>query len=130
MDMIGDFLTRIRNAGLAKHEKVDVPSSNMRVGLAQILQDNGYIRSFKVAKDGRQGIMRVYLRYLENGHHAITHISRVSRPGKRKYVKSSEIPEVRSGFGLLVLSTNKGILSGKDATKINVGGEVLCQVWQ
>jgi len=106
-----------------------VPSSNMRVGLAQVLQDNGYIRSFKVAKDSCQGMMRVYLRYLENGNHAIANVSRVSRPGKRKYVKSNEVPKARSGFGLVVLSTNKGVLSGEDATKINVGGEVLCQVW-
>ena len=129
MDTIGDFLTRVRNAGLAKHDKVDVPSSNMRVGLAQILQDNGYIRSFKVAKDGRQGVMRVYLKYMENGKHAITNVSRVSRPGRRMYVKSDDIPQVRSGFGLVVLSTNKGILSGDDATKIKVGGEVLCKIW-
>ncbi|MCB0385347.1 MAG: 30S ribosomal protein S8 [Bdellovibrionales bacterium] len=129
MDTIGDFLTRVRNAGLAKHDKVDVPSSNMRVGLAQILQENGYIRSFKVAKDGRQGVMRVYLKYMENGKHAITNVNRVSRPGRRMYVKSNEIPQVRSGFGLVVLSTNKGILSGDDATKIKVGGEVLCKIW-
>ncbi|MCB0363879.1 MAG: 30S ribosomal protein S8 [Bdellovibrionaceae bacterium] len=129
MDTIGEFLTRVRNAGLAKHDKVDVPSSNMRVGLAQILQDNGYIRSFKVAKDGRQGVMRVYLKYMENGKHAITNVSRVSRPGRRMYVKSDDIPQVRSGFGLVVLSTNKGILSGDDATKIKVGGEVLCKIW-
>lgn len=129
MDTIGDFLTRVRNAGVAKHDKVDVPSSNMRVGLAQILQDNGYIRSFKVAKDNRQGIMRVYLKYREDGNHAITNVSRVSKPGKRTYVKSNDVPEVRSGYGLVVLSTNKGILSGEDATKINVGGEVLCQIW-
>ena len=129
MDTIGDFLTRVRNAGLAKHDKVDVPSSNMRVGLAQILQENGYIRSFKVAKDGRQGVMRVYLKYMENGKHAITNVSRVSRPGRRMYVKSDDIPQVRSGFGLVVLSTNKGILSGDDATKIKVGGEVLCKIW-
>ena len=129
MDTIGDFLTRVRNAGVAKHDKVDVPSSNMRVGLAQILQDNGYIRSFKVAKDNRQGIMRVYLKYREDGNHAITNVSRVSKPGKRTYVKSNDVPEVRSGYGLVVLSTNKGILSGEDATKIKVGGEVLCQIW-
>ena len=129
MDTIGDFLTRVRNAGLAKHDKVDVPSSNMRVGLAQILQENGYIRSFKVAKDNRQGIMRVYLKYMEDGNHAITNVNRVSRPGKRTYVKSNRVPEVRSGYGLVVLSTNKGILSGEDATKIKVGGEVLCQIW-
>lgn len=129
MDMIGDFLTRIRNAGLACHEKVDVPSSNMRMGLAQALQENGYIRSFKVAKDGRQGVMRVYLKYLPNGKHAIADLSRVSRPGRRVYVRSSEIPKVRSGFGLVLLSTNKGIMSGEDAQKMNVGGEILCQLW-
>ncbi|MBK9041509.1 MAG: 30S ribosomal protein S8 [Bdellovibrionales bacterium] len=129
MDMIGDFLTRIRNAGAAAHEKVDVPSSNMRVGLAQVLQENGYIRSFKVAKDGRQGVMRVYLKYLPNGKHAMGSISRVSRPGRRFYVRSDEIPKVRSGFGLVLLSTNKGIVSGDDAVKMNIGGELLCQLW-
>lgn len=129
MDMIGDFLTRIRNAGAAAHEKVDVPSSNMRVGLAQVLQENGYIRSFKVAKDGRQGVMRVYLKYLPNGKHAMGNISRVSRPGRRFYVRSDEIPKVRSGFGLVLLSTNKGIVSGDDAVKMNIGGELLCQLW-
>lgn len=129
MDTLGDFLTRIRNAGLANHEKVDVPSSNIRVGLAQALQDNGYIRSFKVAKDGRQGVMRVYLKYLSTGKHAIDHISRVSSPGKRVYMGATEIPKVRSGFGLVLLSTNKGILSGNDAAKLNVGGEVLCKIW-
>ncbi|MCB0363584.1 MAG: 30S ribosomal protein S8 [Bdellovibrionales bacterium] len=129
MDTIGDFLTRIRNAGLASHEKVDVPNSNMRVGLAQVLQDTGYIRSFKVAKDGRQGVMRVYLKYLPNGKHAIESISRMSRPGKRIYVRSTDIPKVRSGFGLVLLSTNKGIMSGDDAVKMNIGGELLCQLW-
>ncbi|MCC7404652.1 MAG: 30S ribosomal protein S8 [Bdellovibrionales bacterium] len=129
MDTIGEFLTRIRNAGLAKHDKVDVLSSNMRVGLAQVLQDSGYIRSFKVAKDGRQGVMRVYLKYMENGKHAITNVTRVSRPGKRIYVGTDEIPIVRSGYGMVVLSTNKGILSGDDATKIKVGGELLCKIW-
>lgn len=129
MDTIGEFLTRIRNAGLAKHDKVDVLSSNMRVGVAQVLQDSGYIRSFKVAKDGRQGVMRVYLKYMENGKHAITNVTRVSRPGKRIYVGIDEIPKVRSGYGMVVLSTNKGILSGDDATKIKVGGELLCKIW-
>ena len=129
MDTIGEFLTRIRNAGLAKHDKVDVLSSNMRVGVAQVLQDSGFIRSFKVAKDGRQGVMRVYLKYMENGKHAITNVTRVSRPGKRIYVGTDEIPKVRSGYGMVVLSTNKGILSGDDATKIKVGGELLCKIW-
>ncbi|MBX7231509.1 MAG: 30S ribosomal protein S8 [Bdellovibrionales bacterium] len=129
MDTIGEFLTRIRNAGQAKHEKIDVPSSNVRVGLAQVLQDAGYIRSFKVAKDGRQGIMRVYLKYNGKGQHVITSLERVSRPGKRVYVGSETIPVVRSGFGVTILSTNKGIMSGAKAKAENLGGELLCKLW-
>ena len=129
MDMIGDFLTRVRNAGMAKHEKVDVPSSNMRVGVAKVLQDAGYIRSYKTAKDGKQGVMRVYLRYDKKGQHMIAKINRVSRPGKRIYVGVDTVPKVRSGYGLAILSTNKGVVSGEQAIKENIGGEVLCQVW-
>ncbi len=129
MDTIGDFLTRIRNAGMAKHEKVDVPNSNMRVGLAKVLQEAGYIRSYKVAKDGKQGIMRVYLRYDKAGTHTIKKVHRVSTPGRRLYVSASDIPQVRSGYGLAILSTNKGVLSGQEASKQNVGGELLCKVW-
>lgn len=129
MDTIGEFLTRIRNAGMAKHEKVDIPSSNTRVGIAKILLDNGYIRSFKVAKDGKQGVMRVYLRYNEKGKHTITAIDRVSRPGRRMYVRSKEVPSVRNGYGIAILSTNKGIVDGATAAAQNLGGEFLCQVW-
>lgn len=129
MDTIGEFLTRIRNAGLARHEKIDVPSSNMRVGLAQILQETGYIRSFKVARDGRQGIMRLYLKYNEKGSHAISSVQRVSRPGRRVYVASTQIPTVRSGLGVTILSTNKGVMSGDRAKAENLGGELLCQLW-
>ena len=129
MDTISEFLTRIRNAGLAKHEKVDVPSSNMRVGLANVLQTNGYINSFKVVKDGKQGIMRIYLKYNEDGRHAIEAIDRRSRPGRRYYVQCSQIPNVRSGFGISILSTSKGILGSKEATDKKLGGELLCTVW-
>lgn len=129
MDTVGDFLTRVRNAGMAKHDKVDVPCSNLRIGIAKILKENGYIRSFKVAKDNKQGMMRVYLRYNSKGDHVIGKIHRVSRPGKRQYVSADSIPAVRSGFGLAVLSTNKGILSSEEASKQNVGGEVLFKVW-
>lgn len=129
MDTIGNFLTRVRNAGMAKHEKVDVPNSNVRIGLAKVLQEAGYIRSYKVAKDGKQGVMRVYLRYDQDGHHSIKKIHRVSTPGKRIYVAAGEIPQVRSGFGLAILSTNKGVLSGEEAAQQNVGGELLCKVW-
>lgn len=129
MDTIGEFLTRIRNAGMARHEKIDIPSSNMRMGLAKILQATGYIRSFKVARDGRQGIMRLYLKYDEKGHHAITKVERVSRPGRRVYVGATSIPTVRSGYGVTILSTNKGVLSGDQAKAQNLGGELLCKLW-
>ena len=129
MDTIGDFLTRIRNAGMAQHEKVDIPSSNMRVGIAKILESYGYIRSYKVARDGKQGVMRVYLKYDPSGRPKINRLERFSRPSRRVYVKSDQVPDIRSGYGLAILSTNRGILSGHEAKKQNVGGEVLCKLW-
>lgn len=129
MDKVGEFLTRVRNAGLARHEKVDVPASKMRVGLATVLKDNGYIKNFKVVKDGRQGIMRIYLHYREDGKHAIENIARASRPGRRLYVNKTRIPSVRSGFGMAILSTSKGLMSGKDAITQSLGGELVCTVW-
>lgn len=129
MDTIADFLTRIRNAGLAKHDKVDMPSSNMREGLAKILQENGYIRSFKVAKDNKQGMMRVYLKYDEKGSPAISSIERVSKPSRRIYVKADSIPAVRSGFGMAILSTNRGVMSSESAQTQKLGGELLCRIW-
>ena len=129
MDTVAEFLTRVRNAGKAKHEKVDIPASKLRVGIAEILASTGFIRSFKVAKDSKQGIMRVYLKYNEDGGHAIKLIKRVSRPGRRVYVRSTEIPEVRSGMGITILSTSKGLMSGNEAQKNNLGGELLCNVW-
>ena len=129
MDTIAEFLTRIRNAGTAKHEKVDVPSSKLRVGIADILVNNGLIRSYKVAKDSKQGIMRLYLKYDETGEHAINKIDRVSRPGRRLYVKSNEIPVIRSGLGMTIVSTSQGLMSGKDAQKKSLGGELICKIW-
>jgi small subunit ribosomal protein S8 len=129
MDTVSEFLTRIRNAGLAKHEKVDVPSSNIRVGLATALRDAGYIKNFKVVKDGKQGIMRLYLKYAEDGSHVITDISRASRPGRRLYVRCEKIPSVRSGYGISILSTSKGIMSSKLATEQKLGGELICSIW-
>jgi len=129
MDTIGDFLTRIRNAGASKHEKLDIPASNVRVGIAKILLDQGYIRSFKVVRDDKQGVMRVYLKYNEKGKPVITAIDRVSRPGRRVYVKSDDIPKVRDGFGISILSTNRGVVDGDTAKKDNLGGELLCNVW-
>jgi small subunit ribosomal protein S8 len=129
MDTVAEFLTRIRNAGTAKHEKVDVPSSNLRVGIANILQKNGYIRSFKVVRDSKQGMMRVYLRYNSSGESVIRSLNRVSSPGLRRYIGTDEIPQIRNGFGIAVLSTSKGIMSGEEAKQQNLGGELLFQVW-
>lgn len=129
MDTIGDFCTCIRNAILAKKEKLDVPSSNIRKSIAEKLQQHGYIRGYKVAEDGKQGLMRIYLKYNEQQQPSINLIKRISKPSCRHYVKANEIKEVRSGYGLTILSTNQGILSGKEARKKRVGGEVLCQIW-
>lgn len=129
MDTVGDFLTRIRNAGMAKHESLDIVSSKLREGIAQVLHQSGYIRGFKVAKDKTRQLMRVYLRYTESGDHIIAKVQRVSKPGCRVYVKRDGIPEVRSGYGIVVMSTNKGVMSGKLAKEKDVGGEILCQVW-
>ncbi len=129
MDTIAEFLTRLRNAGMAGHDKVDIPSSNMRTGLAQILMNKGYIRNFKVVRDTRQGMMRVYLKYDQSGNHAIEVVKRMSRPGRRYYVQVSDIPVVRSGFGISILSTSKGLMSSDDAIKANLGGELICKIW-
>ncbi len=129
MDTIAEFCTRIRNAVMARHTKVDIPASKMREGIAEQLKKAGYIKDYAVVEDGRQGIMRLYLKYNQKGQPALTHIERVSKPSCRRYVKAEKIPPVLSRYGLLVLSTNKGILSGKEAKKQNVGGEQLCRVW-
>lgn len=129
MDTIADFITKIRNAGFARHEKVDVPNSKMKEGIARILKDYGYIKTFRVAQDGKQGLMRVYLNYDKLGKPSIENIQRVSRPSKRVYVKSTEIPPVRSGYGITILSTNKGVLSGEEAATSKVGGELLVKIW-
>lgn len=129
MDTIGEFLTRIRNAGAAKHEKFDVPASKMRESIARILVEEGMLRSFKVAKDSKQGIMRLYLKYDETGNHSISSLARASRPGRRLYVKSDAIPSVRSGMGFCILSTSKGLMSSRTAEKQKMGGELICKIW-
>ena len=129
MDTIGDFCTCIRNAISAGKDKVDVPSSNIRKRIADKLQQYGYIRGYRVVDDDRQGLMRVYLKYDEKRSSAINSIQRVSRPSCRNYVKAGDIRDVRSGYGLTILSTNQGVLSGREARKQRVGGEVLCEIW-
>ena len=129
MDTIGDFCSCIRNAISAGKEKVDCPSSNMRKNIAGKLEQYGYIRGFRVVEDGRQGMMRIYLKYDESQNSAIQRIQRVSRPSYRRYVKADEIRNVRSGYGLTIISTNQGVLSGREARKQRAGGEVLCEIW-
>ena len=129
MDTISQFCTRIRNASMAQHAKVDIPGSKIQEGIAEQLKAYGYIKNYTVVEDGKQGIMRLYLRYSSKGQSAITHIERLSKPSCRQYVKAREIPPVLSNYGLLVLSTNEGVLSGHEAKKKNLGGELLCRIW-
>lgn len=129
MDTIGNFCTSIRNAISAGKDKVDVPNSRMREGIAEQLQQYGYIRGYKTADDGKQGLIRVYLKYGKNKKLVINSIQRVSKPSCRCYIKYKDIREIRSGYGMAILSTNQGILSSKEARKKQLGGEVLCEVW-
>lgn len=129
MDTIGDFCTCIRNAILSGREKLDVPSSNIRKNIAGKLEQYGYIRGYRVVDDDKQGLMRLYLKYNEKKQPAISSIQRLSKPSCRRYIKAGDIQDVRSGYGLTILSTNQGILSGREARKKNVGGELLCEIW-
>lgn len=128
-DSIADMLTRIRNANSAKHDTVKVPTSNMKKAIAQILVDEGYIKSFKVEEDGKQGIMEIALKYGPNKSQVITGLRRVSKPGLRIYTDVENMPKVMKGIGIAILSTSKGIMTDKDARKANVGGEVLAFIW-
>jgi small subunit ribosomal protein S8 len=128
-DTIADLLTRIRNASSAKHESVDIPASNMKRSIAKILLDEGYIREIEEIDDGKQGIIRVVLKYTGNKQNVITGIKRISKPGLRVYAAKDEIPKVLGGLGIAVLSTSKGIMTDRSARKEGVGGEVLAFVW-
>ncbi|MSM41509.1 MAG: 30S ribosomal protein S8 [Geobacter sp.] len=128
-DPIADLLTRIRNGNLAKLQKVDIPSSNMKVSLANVLRSEGFIKNYKVIADQKQGVLRIYLKYIDEKDPVISEIKRVSRPGSRRYVKHDEIPSVKSGMGIAILSTSKGILTDKAAREACVGGELICTVW-
>lgn len=128
-DTIADMLTRIRNANSAKHETVDIPASNMKKAIAQILVDEGYVKSFQVIEDGKQGIIRITLKYGENKSQVITGLRRVSKPGLRIYSSCEDMPKVMRGLGIAIVSTSKGVMTDKAARKLNVGGEVLAFVW-
>ena len=128
-DPIADMLTRIRNAGLAKHPKLDVPSSNIKEALASVLKDLGYIKNFKNISDEKQGVLRIYLKFDEDNQHVSHEIKRVSTPGRRIYVGKDEIPMVKNGLGCAILSTSKGLMDDAAARTAQVGGELLCTVW-
>ena len=128
-DTIADMLTRIRNANVVKHETVDVPASNMKKELARILLEEGFIRGYDVIEDGKQGIIRIQLKYGQTGERVISGLKRISKPGMRVYADKHEVPRVLNGLGISIISTSKGILTDKQARKENVGGEVICYVW-
>ena len=128
-DTIADLLTRIRNASTAKHATVDIPASNVKKSITQILADEGYIKDFSIVDDGKLGIIRVTLKYTDGKTPVISGLRRVSKPGLRIYSSSEEMPQVRKGLGIAIVSTSKGIMTDKKARELNVGGEVLAYVW-
>ena len=128
-DPVADMLTRIRNANTAKHESVDVPASNLKKAIAQILLDEGYIKSFEIVDDGTQGISRIQLKYLAGKEKVISGLRRVSKPGLRVYAGADELPRVLKGLGIAIISTSKGVMTDKKARANHVGGEVLAFVW-
>ena len=128
-DTIADLLTRIRNANTAKHATVDVPASNVKKAISQILVDEGYVKDFKVIEDGKQGVIRITLKYGDNKAPVITGLRRVSKLGLRIYSSCEDMPKVRKGLGIAIVSTSKGIVTDKKARELNVGGEVPAYVW-
>lgn len=128
-DPIADMLTRIRNAQVARHETVDVPASNMKKSIAQILLSEGYIKGYNVIDDGVQGIIRIHLKYGPNKTKAITGLKRISRPGLRVYARKDQIPKVLGGLGIAIISTSKGVMTSREARAQGVGGEVIAYVW-
>jgi small subunit ribosomal protein S8 len=128
-DPVADMLTRVRNASGAKFAKVDIPSSKLKVQIARIFKDEGYIKNFKVIKDNRQGILRIYLRYDEKNRGVIQKLVRVSRPSRRVYSGNDAIPKILNGLGISILSTSKGVLTDREARKQGVGGEIMCSLW-
>jgi small subunit ribosomal protein S8 len=128
-DPVADFLTRIRNGNMVMHETVEVPSSKIKVSIAEIMKEEGYIKDYEYIQDGKQGIIRVYLKYGPNKEKVITGIKRISKPGLRVYVKKDQIPKVLGGLGTAVISTSKGLMTDKNARKTGLGGEVICYIW-
>ncbi len=128
-DPIADMLTRIRNANRVKQQKVDIPSSNVKVNIAQVLKQEGYIKNYKVIADDRQGVLRVYLKFIDEKEPVINEITRISKPGSRSYVNAESIPTIKNGLGIAILSTSQGIMADAAARQAGIGGELLCTVW-
>jgi small subunit ribosomal protein S8 len=128
-DPIADMLTRIRNANNARHKSVDIPASNIKKQISEILLQEGYIKNYEVIDDNKQGIIRIDIKYGDNDEKVISGLKRISKPGLRVYAKNSEIPKVLGGLGVAIISTSKGIITDKEARNSNVGGEVICYVW-
>lgn len=128
-DPVADMITRIRNGVRAKLQKVDIPSSKLKVEIARILKDEGYVSNYKLSEDSKQGVLRVYLKYGAGMERVITDLQRVSRPGCRIYCGKDEIPRVYGGLGINILSTSRGLMTGRSAAREGVGGEILCNVW-
>ena len=128
-DPVSDLLTRLRNAISARHEKADVPSSRFKVELARILKDEGYIKNYKVMDDRGGSLLRLYLKYDDTGNPVIHGLTRSSKPGRRYYARKDELPEVLGGLGVAIVSTSQGLLTGNDAKRRGVGGEIVCTVW-
>ena len=128
-DPVADFLTRIRKANMVMHETVEVPASKTKLAIAEILKNEGYIKEYEQVEDGKQGVIRVYLKYGANKTKVITGLRRISKPGLKVYCKKDEVPKVLGGLGIAIISTSKGIVTDKEARKLGLGGEVICYVW-
>ena len=128
-DPIADLLTRIRNALIARHDRVDVPASKIKVAIVRILKDEGFIKNFKVSKDNKQGLIRIFLKYSDHNVPVINGLERISKPGRRVYEGSAGIEPVLSGLGVAIVSTSSGVMTDKEARRQNLGGEMICQIW-
>lgn len=128
-DPLADMLTRIRNAGMVKFETVEMPLSKVKTGVAAILKKEGFINDFQIVDTNTQGVLRIEMKYDQNNERIITNLKRVSKPGRRVYVKHDQIPKVMSGLGIAIISTSKGIFTDKEARTMKIGGELLCEVW-
>ena len=128
-DPIADYLTRIRNANMAKHDSVDIPASNIKKSISEILKREGFIRDYEVADDNKQGVIKVFLKYGPNGERVISGLKRISKPGLRNYVGAEDLPKVLNGLGIAIVSTSAGVITDKEARQKNVGGEVIAYIW-